>query len=49
MLKGAAQVLAGLQEDQLPRQLQGRGRKLQGCAHIEAVEESVDVGLFAFG
>ena len=43
----AAQVLEGLQADQLPLQLQGRSKELQGCLHMEAVVQALDVGRIA--
>ena len=44
---GAAQVLEGLQGGQLPRQLHGRRRELQGCLHMEAAAQALDVGRVA--
>ena len=39
-----AQVLQGLQGDQLPQQLHGSRRELQCCAHMEAVTQALDAG-----
>lgn len=40
----AAQVLEGLQGDQLPQQLRGSRRELQSCAHMEAAAQALDMG-----
>ena len=47
LVLGAGQVLDGGRGDQLPRQLQGRRRELQGCMHLEAVTQALDVGRVA--
>ncbi len=40
-------MLEGLQGDQLPPQLHSRRKELQGCLHMEAVVQALDVGRVA--
>ena len=41
---GAAQELEGLRGGQLPWQLHSRRSELQGCLHMEAAAQALDVG-----